>query len=69
MYFVYLNCFSELDAYSNVLAALRAQGPPTGDKLKLLKDVGSVLRIPHERCKAEIRKVILDERLNTIAYL
>lgn len=52
-----------------MLAALRAQGPPTSDKLKLLKDIGTALRIPQERCKAEIRKVILDERLNTIAYL
>ncbi|KAF2895391.1 hypothetical protein ILUMI_10786 [Ignelater luminosus] len=58
----------ELDAYANMLAALRAQGPPTSDKLKLLKDIGTALRIPQERCKAEIRKVILDERLNTIAY-
>ncbi|KAF5294156.1 hypothetical protein FQR65_LT10867 [Abscondita terminalis] len=58
----------ELDAYANILAALRAQGPPTSDKLKLLKDIGAALRIPQERCKAEIRKVILDERLNTIAY-
>ncbi|XP_031344644.1 BRCA2-interacting transcriptional repressor EMSY isoform X1 [Photinus pyralis] len=58
----------ELDAYANMLAALRAQGPPTSEKLKLLKDVGNALRIPQERCKAEIRRVILDERLNTIAY-
>lgn len=58
----------ELDAYANILAALRAQGPPTSDKLKLLRDIGTALRIPHERFKAEIRKVILDERLNTIAY-
>ncbi|KAF5303193.1 hypothetical protein FQA39_LY10106 [Lamprigera yunnana] len=58
----------ELDAYANILAALRAQGPPTSDKLKLLKDIGAALKIPQERCKAEIRKVILDERLNTIAF-
>lgn len=60
--------FLELDAYSGLMAVLRAQGPPDDDKLKLLKDAGNALHISNERHKAEVRKVALDERLNTIAY-
>lgn len=59
---------SELEAYSHLVSALRAQGPLNSDKRKLLKDTGSLLNITQERHKAEVRRAINDEKLNTIAY-
>lgn len=58
----------ELEAYSCLVSALRAQGPLDADKRKLLKDSGSALNITQERHKAEVRRAISDEKLNTIAY-
>ncbi|KAG5876868.1 BRCA2-interacting transcriptional repressor EMSY [Gonioctena quinquepunctata] len=58
----------ELEAYSYLVSALRAQGYLSSDKKKLLKDTGYVLNITQERHKAEVRRAINDEKLNTIAY-
>ncbi|CAH1996449.1 unnamed protein product [Acanthoscelides obtectus] len=58
----------ELEAYSHLVSALRAQGPLTSDKRKLLKETGYLLNITEERHKAEVRRAISDEKLNTIAY-
>ncbi|XP_056644631.1 BRCA2-interacting transcriptional repressor EMSY isoform X1 [Diorhabda sublineata] len=58
----------ELEAYSCLVSALRAQGPLDADKRKLLKETGSALNITQERHKAEVRRAISDEKLNTIAY-
>ncbi|CAH1284452.1 unnamed protein product [Diabrotica balteata] len=58
----------ELEAYSQLVSALRAQGYPNADKLKLLKDTGYLLNISLDRHKAEVRRAISDEKLNTIAY-
>ncbi|XP_018562629.1 BRCA2-interacting transcriptional repressor EMSY isoform X2 [Anoplophora glabripennis] len=58
----------ELEAYSHLVSALRAQGPLNSDKRKLLKETGIALNITQERHKAEVRRAISDEKLNTIAY-
>ncbi|XP_044268475.1 BRCA2-interacting transcriptional repressor EMSY [Tribolium madens] len=58
----------ELEAYAHLVSALRAQGPLNPDKRKLLKDTSQVLNIPQDRHKAEIRRAVNDEKLNTIAY-
>ncbi|XP_060518255.1 BRCA2-interacting transcriptional repressor EMSY [Cylas formicarius] len=58
----------ELEAYSTLVSALRAQGPLNPEKRRLLKDTGITLSITNERHKAEIRRAINDEKLNTIAY-
>ncbi|XP_074042716.1 uncharacterized protein isoform X2 [Leptinotarsa decemlineata] len=58
----------ELEAYSYLVSALRAQGPLSLDKKNLLRDTGNILNITQERHKAEIRRAINDEKLNTIAY-
>lgn len=58
----------ELEAYSHLVSALRAQGPLNSDKRKLLKETSSVLNISQERHKAEIRRALSDEKLNTICY-
>ncbi|KAJ8916272.1 hypothetical protein NQ315_016412 [Exocentrus adspersus] len=58
----------ELEAYSHLVSALRAQGPLNSDKLKLLKETSIALNITQERHKAEVRRAISDEKLNTIAY-
>lgn len=58
----------ELEAYSQLVSALRAQGPLNSDKRKLLKDTSSLLNITQERHKAEVRRAINDEKLSTIAY-
>lgn len=60
--------YSELEAYSQLVSALRAQGSLNTDKRRLLKDTGSLLHINEERHKAEVRRAINDEKLNTIAY-
>lgn len=58
----------ELEAYSHLVSALRAQGPLNPDKRKLLRETGIVLNISQERHKAEIRRALTDEKLSTIAY-
>lgn len=56
-----------METYSNVVAVLRAQGAFGPEKKKLLQEMASALNIPLERHKAEIRKAVNDEKLNTIA--
>ena len=58
---------SELEAYSSVLSALRAQGELTKERRKVMNDLSNVLNIPIERHKAEVRRAINEELLNTIA--
>lgn len=58
----------ELEAYASLVTALRAQGPLNQIKLKVLKDISSILNITQDRYKAEIRRAVNDEKLNTIAY-
>ncbi|XP_054167439.1 BRCA2-interacting transcriptional repressor EMSY-like isoform X2 [Oppia nitens] len=58
----------ELEAYSAVVTALRAQGDLNKDKRKLLQDLCSLLSISLERHRAEIRRAVNDEKLNTIAH-
>lgn len=50
------------------MTALRAQGPLNAEKLKLLKETASALNIAPDRHKAEIRRAVNDEKLNTIAF-
>lgn len=57
----------ELAAYSQSVAVLRAQGELTKEKRKLLNDLQAVFSITLERHRAEIRKAVNDEKLNTIA--
>ncbi|XP_030753533.1 BRCA2-interacting transcriptional repressor EMSY-like [Sitophilus oryzae] len=58
----------ELEAYSSLVSALRAQGTLNQEKRNLLKETSILLNISNERHKAEVRRAISDERLNTIAY-
>ncbi|XP_045471442.1 BRCA2-interacting transcriptional repressor EMSY [Harmonia axyridis] len=58
----------ELEAYSHLVSALRAQGPLNPDKRKLLRETSCVLNISQERHKAEIRRALTDEKLTTIAF-
>lgn len=58
----------ELEAYSMLVTALRAQGPLNQEKRKLLKDLGKILNISIDRHKCEVRRAANDEKLNTIAY-
>lgn len=62
-----LRCL-ELEAYANLVTALRAQGPLNSEKIKILKETCSLLNITQDRHKAEVRRVVNDEKLNTIAY-
>ncbi|XP_054713609.1 BRCA2-interacting transcriptional repressor EMSY-like [Uloborus diversus] len=57
----------ELDAYSSIINAFRAQGVLTRERRKMLLDLCSVLGISMERHRAEVRRAINDEHLNTIA--
>lgn len=57
----------ELEAYSSVVTALRAQGDLNKDKKKILQDLASILSISLERHRGEVRRAVNDERLNTIA--
>ena len=57
----------ELEAYSSVVTALRAQGELTKERRKIMNDLSNVLNIPIERHKAEVRRAVNDELLNTIA--
>ena len=58
---------TELEAYSSVVSALRAQGELTKERRKVMTDLSNVLNIPIERHKAEVRRAINDELFNTIA--
>ncbi|XP_042868570.1 BRCA2-interacting transcriptional repressor EMSY-like isoform X2 [Penaeus japonicus] len=57
----------ELSAYSQVVSVLRAQGELTKEKRKLLNDLQTIFSITLERHRAEIRRAVNDEKLNTIA--
>lgn len=63
----FLICFAELDAYGSMVSVLRAQGPFTNEKQKLLQELTKVLHISNERHRAEIRRAVNDEKLATIA--
>lgn len=58
----------ELEAYASLVSALRAQGALNTEKIKLLKESSVVLNISQDRHKAEVRRAVNDEKLNTIAY-
>lgn len=59
--------FPELDAYAKMVSALRAQGPLTESKQKLLEDLATALHISNDRHQAEIRRAVNDEKLSLIA--
>ncbi|XP_011863521.1 PREDICTED: protein EMSY isoform X2 [Vollenhovia emeryi] len=61
-----LRCL-ELDAYGSMVSVLRAQGPFTNEKQKLLQELAKVLHISNERHRAEVRRAVNDEKLSTIA--
>lgn len=61
-----LRCL-ELEAYGNMVSVLRAQGPFTSEKQKLLQELAKVLHISNERHRAEVRRAVNDEKLATIA--
>ncbi|KAK3927302.1 BRCA2-interacting transcriptional repressor EMSY [Frankliniella fusca] len=57
----------ELEAYSNLVSVLRAQGTLTPQKRRLLQNVAQTLSISEERHKAECRRAVNSEKLATIA--
>ncbi|KZC04071.1 PREDICTED: BRCA2-interacting transcriptional repressor EMSY [Dufourea novaeangliae] len=59
--------YLELDAYGSMVSVLRAQGPFTTEKQKLLQELAKVLHISNERHRAEVRRAVNDEKLATIA--
>lgn len=61
--------FTELESYSNVVGAFRAQGTLNADKLRILKELQEVFHISEARHKAEVRRVVNDESLSTIAKM
>ncbi|KOC64128.1 Protein EMSY [Habropoda laboriosa] len=61
-----LRCL-ELEAYGSMVSVLRAQGPFTTEKQKLLQELAKVLHISNERHRAEVRRAVNDEKLATIA--
>lgn len=58
---------AELDAYGSIVSVLRAQGPFTSEKQKLLQEIAKMLNISNERHRAEVRRAVNDEKLATIA--
>lgn len=60
-------CSTESDAYGSIVSVLRAQGPFTNDKQKLLQELAKVLHISNERHRSEVRRVVNDDMLATIA--
>jgi hypothetical protein len=59
--------FSELEAYSSCVSALRAQGELNKERRKVLCDLASMLNITPERHKTEVRRAVNDEILTTVA--
>ncbi|XP_074658110.1 uncharacterized protein LOC141911050 isoform X2 [Tubulanus polymorphus] len=57
----------ELEAYSSIVSAFRAQGDLNKDKKKILLDLQHVLSISTERHRAEVRRAVNDEKLTTVA--
>ena len=58
---------TELETYGAVVSTLRAQGELNKERRKLLEDLSSLMKIPPDRHKAEIRRAVNDEKLGTIA--
>lgn len=50
-----------------MVSVLRAQGPFTHEKRKLLEELAGVLHISNERHRAEIRRAVNDDRLTNVA--
>ena len=50
-----------------MVSALRAQGELTKERRKVMSDLSNILNISIERHKAEIRRAVNDELLNTVA--
>lgn len=59
--------FSELQSYSSVVSTFRAQGILNEMKGKILKDLREAFHISDDRHRAEVRRVVNDEALSTIA--
>jgi len=57
----------ELDAYSAVVTAFRAQGDISKGKKTLLHELSNNLSISTERHRAEVRRAANDDRLNAVA--
>lgn len=57
----------ELEAYSAVVTAFRAQGDLDLERKKILRDLASVMSIPLERHRAEVNRAISDEKLDSIS--
>ncbi|XP_045200175.2 BRCA2-interacting transcriptional repressor EMSY-like [Mercenaria mercenaria] len=57
----------ELEAYSAIVSAFRAQGDLNKEKKKILHDLQQFLSISTERHRAEVRRAVNDEKLATIA--
>ncbi|XP_041352455.1 BRCA2-interacting transcriptional repressor EMSY-like isoform X2 [Gigantopelta aegis] len=57
----------ELEAYSSIITAFRAQGDLTKEKKSMLQDLQTVLSISTERHRAEVRRAVNDEKLATVA--
>ncbi|EDV21222.1 uncharacterized protein TRIADDRAFT_60216 [Trichoplax adhaerens] len=57
----------ELEAYSSITSALRAQGDLCKEKKQLLQDICYQLGISTERYRAELRRAANDDMLTTIA--
>lgn len=60
---------TELESYSNVVGTFRAQGTLNAVKLRILKDLREAFHISDARHKAEVRRVVNDESLSTIAKM
>ncbi|GIX75276.1 BRCA2-interacting transcriptional repressor EMSY, partial [Caerostris extrusa] len=56
-----------VEAYASMVTAFRAQGSLTKEKRRMLQELCSMLGISEERHKAEVRRVVNDEHLHTIA--
>lgn len=52
-----------------MVGAFRAQGTLNADKLRILKDLREAFHISEARHKAEVRRVVNDESLSTIAKM
>ena len=66
-YICIIALFSELLAYRHLVSVFRAQGDLSKEKRKVLSEVQSLLNIPTERHKAEVRRAVNDEVLYTVA--
>ena len=50
-----------------MVSVLRAQGPFTDEKKKLLSELAKVLHISNERHRAEVRRAVNDDKISVIA--